>query len=337
LAAAATGIALSLLCAELVVRQVYYIPWELDPEFGCIVLPGTTARYRLEGNGVSHWTLHGVRALRPPDPSLSSVLVLGDSFTEAYMVDDADSFPVRLERDLTARTIPLSVINAGRSAASPADYTADADRNRRYFNPRWVVIQLNEDDLTGDAWSPDKAHFVVQGDRLVAEPGAPRTQSALGRSVWRMRQSSALLHYGIIRVQEFADATRHAPPLFFATEHVTASATRAFDDAAIAAELEAMVTAYGGHVTFMLLPTFDPLHAGVVDSVEMAFASACRQNTWSCVNLRAGYTWFAVRHLSPFGFANSSFNVGHMNVLGHRLAARLLAKELRRLWVHALL
>jgi GDSL-like lipase/acylhydrolase family protein len=337
LRAAAIGLAFALALGEIVVRQVYYVPWELDPEFGCIVLPGTTARYRLEGDGVSRWTTHGVRAPQPPDPARRPILVLGDSFTEAYQVDDAEAFPSRLERDL-ASDVRVPVVNAGRSAASPADYVAYAARNVRYFNPRWVVIQLNEEDLTGDAWTADKAHFVEQGGHLEAVPVPLRTQSAIARLLWRARQSSALLNYAIIRVQSFAQAAGQASPLFSATEpRPVAPPVRRFDADAIHAELAAMAGAYDGRVTFLLLPPLNFAAPTARGPVEQAFATACRNEGWSCVDLRSGYPDFAARRVSPFGFSNSTFNVGHMNPAGHGLAADLLTVELRRLHADALL
>ncbi len=331
------GATLALLLGEVVVRQVYYVPWELDPDFGCIVLPGTTARYRIEGNGVSHWTVHGVRGVAVPDPARAPILVLGDSFTEAYQVDDDETFAHRLETGLGEAGWDVLVVNAGRSAASPADYVADAERNIRYFNPRWTVVQLNEDDLTGDAWSPEKTHFTGADGRLVANPAPARTQSTLARIAWRVRQTSALFNYGVIRFQQFARAADEAPPLFSATSGRPSRSSPAYTPEDIAAELDAVATAYRGRVTFLLLPTFDPDHPSNQTPTEEAYRSACAQHAWSCLSLRDGFERFAVERASPYGFPNSGFNVGHMNPRGHRLAAELLTRELRALHADALL
>lgn len=337
-AAALAGAMLASISAEIVVRQIYYVPWEIDPEFGCIVKPGTTARYRLEGNGVSRWTANGVRAAAPVDPARKPILVLGDSFTEAYQVSDEDTYTRCLESELRASAIEAPVVNAGRSGASPADYVADVERNVRRFNPRWVVVQLNEEDLTGDAWRADKAHFSFEHGRLVANPAPPKAQSAIARFVWSARQRSALLNYGIIRLQQFARAFDTAPPLFSAAGPRPADGEPcSYADVDVAAQLGAVATAYRDRVTFLLLLPFDPFVPMRRTSVEEAFRTACRFHGWSCLSLRSEYDRFAAEHTSPYGFPNSGFNVGHMNPLGHKVAADLLARELRRLHTDALL
>jgi hypothetical protein len=198
---------------------------------------------------------------------------------------------------------------------------------------------LNEDDLTGDAWIPEKAHFVATPDGLRAEASPPRTQSGAARALWTARQRSALLNHAIIRLQSFVEATRNAPPLFFASAAARPSTDQraTVSDTRIVAELAATRGAYDGHVTFLFLSPFDPKAPDVPSRVEGVFTDACRANGWSCVALRSGYAAFAARHAAPYGFPNSGFNVGHMNPEGHRLAADLLAGELRRLRADALL
>src|SRR5436853_1116176 len=91
------GVALALAVFEVVLRHFYFVPWTLDPEFGCIVTPGARAVYRREGSGSSHWTEHGVRRIAPLAPGRRPILALGDSFTEAYMLDDDEVFTARVE------------------------------------------------------------------------------------------------------------------------------------------------------------------------------------------------------------------------------------------------
>ena len=63
----------------------------------------------------------------------------------------------------------------------------------------------------------------------------------------------------------------------------------------------------------------------------------CASASLSCVNLRSGYPELVSRALSPFGFPNTRFNEGHLNPLGHALAARVLFEELKRLSANGLL
>src|SRR5262249_54943421 len=148
---------LALVFMELLIRQIYTVSYSHEPGYGPIYTPGSTIRWSAEGRGVSHWTVHGLRGRTPPDLSRPSILVLGDSFTEAPMIDDADVFPARLEALAGGR---WQVLNAGRGLSSIADYVAYSARNQQLFHPRWTIIELADDDVTAGAWDSDIAHFV---------------------------------------------------------------------------------------------------------------------------------------------------------------------------------
>ena len=98
----AGGVLGALLLLEAVVRQIYWHPAVIDPVLGAVPAPGETHRYATEGDGRSHWSAPGVRRPTPPDPQRASILVFGDSFTEALMIDDADVYTQRLEEGLAA-------------------------------------------------------------------------------------------------------------------------------------------------------------------------------------------------------------------------------------------
>jgi len=183
LVARAIAVALAFLTIELLLRFYYYVPLEIDPRLGYVVVrPGTAAVYRREGGGVSHWTTRGIRRASLPDRDVAPILVLGDSFTEALMIDDADVYTDRLERLLTRAGIDIPILNAGRSGASPADYVGYAPAYRSLFAPRWVVVQLSDQDMGDDAWRPEKVHFERGADGALSA----RVPPARGRGrLWR--------------------------------------------------------------------------------------------------------------------------------------------------------
>lgn len=333
-----TGVTLALVCFELLLRQFYFVPWEIDPEFGVVVTPGATAVYRREGSGRSRWTEHGVRRAALLEPGRRPILALGDSFTEAYMLDDDEVFPARAESQLAAAGHPIPVLNAGKSDMSAADYVANAERNLRVFDPRWVVVQLREDDLEEDAWSAVKTHFQSSsggGLDVVVPPSVPQTR--LRRTLFRVRQASAVVNFTTIRLLEFEHGLGDEPPLFRAGDierPTPAAAPRQFP---IAAELDALAGAYRGRVTMLFFAAFDPLHPGAATAGEERFDAWCRTGGRSCVNVRAAYGRFAEGHASPYGFSNTLFNVGHMNADGHAAVGKLLAQELERLIADGLL
>jgi len=335
LLAAAIGFAMAALLFELVLRQVYWLPAADDPVFGNIALPGATVRVRTEGGGTSRWTERGIRRASPPAPAPAPILALGDSFTEALMIDDEDVFTNRLEGLLVEAGRPIPVWNAGRSGLSAADYVADAPAYQKAFAPRWVVIELRDDDLAAEAWDPGISHFARAPDgRLEAVSVRPR----LGRFhalLQPLRQRSALVNYGMVRAREFAAAAAREAPLFRANAPAAPDGSGAPHDASqypIGEELEAMQRAYGGRVTFLYLPHFDlAAPATPTSTAERVFRERCERGAWSCVDLRAAFPAFAARLESPFGFSNSAWNQGHMNAAGHHAAALLLRDEMLRL------
>jgi hypothetical protein len=335
------GVVVAAAVLEVVIRHVYHRPTVFDPVLGYVVAPGSTVTWAREGEATSRWTAYGLRRAREPDKSVPAVLTLGDSFTEAFMVDDDNVFTHRLEQLLRADGVRVEVLNAGRSGTSAADYVALAAHYRRLFAPRWTVIELRDEDLGSGAWMEGTSHFVNGVDNSVSAVFMPPARHQLWDRLRALRTHSALVDYACIRLREFAEAFGREPPLFHATA-VTAQAAHPPDDRAprypITAELRSLHEAYDGRVTFLYLPDFDLRHpATPASGIEQQVEALCHEQHWSCVNLRTVYARFAARYEAPFGFANSGFNLGHLNAAGHRAAADLLHAELLQLPTHDLL
>jgi len=320
------------------VRQVYHLPVAFQPGFGKIIRPGTTVQWWKEGHGESHWTRFGLRRREVPDPLQGGVLVLGNSFTEGLQVDDDETFTSILEARLRSEGVDATVLNAGRSGASAADYAALAPRNQEIFRPRWTIVQLIPEDLGAPAWVPGRSHFAYDEEgRLVAKAppvsAGGRLQVFLSPFVNRVM----LLVYGSYRYAEFKDAAAVEPPLFRAASIDPApppatTAAAAGTTYPVEAELDLIAASYDRRLTFLFVPSLDftsPLAA--TTPTEERFEAYCRSASVGCVSLRPAYPDLVRRGLSPFGFGNSAFNTGHLNEEGHRLAADVLSAELRRL------
>ncbi len=332
---------LGLAATEGIVRRIYWRPLAADPVFSTIILPGTTVRWRTEGDGTSRWTVGGIRRPAPPPASPPPYLVLGDSFTEALMVNDADVFTQRLESLLAGGPAAGPVLNLGRSGASAADYVGFAREYRARFSPRWTIVELRPEDLGEDAWDASKPHFTRtrEGALEVSVQFPPRSRFwDLARP---LRQHLALADYGVIRLKEFAIASAAEPPLFRAAGAPRVTADPPLDASArypILEELALLHDRYDGRITFLMLPDFDLSSPSEPTSdTERLWLRACAAQHWSCVTLREAYPAFAARFESPFGFPNTAWNQGHMNAAGHRAAARLLHAEMLRLMARGLL
>lgn len=278
---------------------------------------GMLVRRLQEGSAVSHWTSRGIRAAPAMDGP--SVLAIGDSFTEAAQVEDDEVFTARLQRMLN-----VPVLNAGSASRSPADYVVLAPEFINEFQPAWTVIQLNESDLTDDAFVVSKAHFEEGDGQVIAVPARNVRLGRISRLLGRIRGHSALANYAIARIDLYRSASP-MPPLFRAGDVEQKTVPAPPRDDPIEAELSALASAYGGRVTFFFIP---PL-TGEPDAIEQRVIAHCARAGLSCVDFRGAFHEFRRLGRAPFGFANSRFGVGHLNEEGHAAAATLLAQELR--------
>ena len=319
---AACGVALSLLTFEMAFRLLEFEKEGRDP---VTHRPVVTGIHRIgEGFAVSHRDDRGIRLSPNACSHCSQVLVIGDSYTDAFQVNDGEPYTAVAETMLTGPK-HIRLLNAGLTGTSPADYVVQAASYRRRINPVWVVIQLDADDLGRDAFQPYKVHFRQQGDRLTVV--VPPPYGRISNTLALIRERSALANYAIARL----DVARHGakgPPWFRAGYErgvrPVAEATRPYP---AERELSLLRSAYTNRVTFLFMPLF----SAPVENEEIRFDRYCRETRTSCVNLRASFEEFRRTGTAPYGFPNSGFGTGHLNAAGHWAAARLLASELRRL------
>lgn len=323
------GAALALTAAELVTRRFYDLHYTYDPELGYLHAPGE-ARSTTEGPpAISTWTTGGLRRKGPPDDTRSRILAVGDSFTEAVMINDGDVFTDRLEAALPQ----YQFLNVGRPGLSAADYTAFAPVYERRFHPTWTIIEVSPGDLTNEAFEPrGVSRFTLSSDGSL-EVHAGFSPRKTGPLYW-IRDRSMFAHLLWLRYGVFLHGLQQQQPLFRAAmSPPPASPPRR--EYPIEAVMDATATAYGERVTFALLASYIPEAPMESPADERRIAEHCATRGYSCVSTRIGYQQFADEGRAPYGFATNGFNEGHLNEAGHALLARILATELKRL--HALL
>lgn len=121
------------------------------------------------------------------------VLFLGDSFTEALQVDDADKF-TELTQELYNRQLPakpINTLNFAFSGQSAVQYAADLPGLSRYWQPQIVVVQLSSFDF-------DKSDVTLrtnnQTARLATQPNGQFTiENALPPTVSRKQRGMRIL------------------------------------------------------------------------------------------------------------------------------------------------
>jgi hypothetical protein len=147
--------------AEVAVR--YISPQEVGPvrfaclpELGEIPVPGQQGERRSPGvftfryhNNSLGW--RGRREYRETKPTDYRVLFLGDSFTYGIGVNDDQTFPAQVEKDLRADLLAVEVMNAG-APGKGTDYALKCFQTvGRKFHPDLTVLGFFCNDFQDNA------------------------------------------------------------------------------------------------------------------------------------------------------------------------------------------
>jgi hypothetical protein len=124
---------------------------EYDPVLGWRKTPGAAVVYdRRDYHAEFRLNAHGLRGPDRPyekTPGTPRVLALGDSFVEAFMVDDAHTVTSRLEAHLAERGCRTEVLNGGTVGYSTdQEYLFYRDEGRKYA-PDVVLLFVYHNDI----------------------------------------------------------------------------------------------------------------------------------------------------------------------------------------------
>ena len=170
--------AVALMLAEVVLRSV--TAWATDkprefliphPTLGWSLQPG--ARYRYDRDGVGIEVAYNTRGWRdversPADPSdARRVVVLGDSFMEAYTVELDQAFYRLLERHLSTDARPIEAINLGVSGYGTLQAYLAYEMEGRAYRPDLVLLAFY---LAND---PRNTSLEIE---TIRKPGSERTR-----------------------------------------------------------------------------------------------------------------------------------------------------------------
>lgn len=282
-----------------------------------------------EGYGRTFLNELGLRSPSLTDEPLQegerNILVLGDSYTQAMQVSDEVAFPQHLNDLLGEHT---KVINAGREGASPADYIALAEYNKDTFNPDEVIVQLNEADFTRDLLS-DKQTFYYEETTRGFNLRENKTVVSSNELASRFANLQSLLNFSVVRI-----ALEHVEALRASKTHSTNEAVQTTPqqtdgslECFIVSELK---KAYRQPILLYIpeIDYFSPDYA-LSHATEQELAKAARELGVTFISLRPDYiALYRNRHRPAHGFTNTQPGTGHINPLGHEVAAERLAQVL---------
>jgi hypothetical protein len=138
-----------LLILEVFVRSfiIRYPHFHLVPDLGVVPVDNTVSIWGVEGFGITHYLSNG-EIVTPRNSGKTSVVVLGDSYTEGLQVNDDQKYVSVAENILSGRGVDVNLHNFGASGRCFADYVYIAPFVQRTYAPEIVVLQVTETDFT---------------------------------------------------------------------------------------------------------------------------------------------------------------------------------------------
>jgi hypothetical protein len=354
----ALGVGLALLTMNLAALWIYDLPSASNPLFGDVHQPGRRFRQRIEGNGSGVFTSNCVRrASLPATGRTPTLMVLGNSYTEATQVEDKDHFAYLLEQKLGG----TPVLAIGISGFSVADYIAGAATFKKLFRPDWVVIPVRAGDFAANAWKKNKGGGYANFEMEKASSQAHDLQTPLvGEIATEPRGSLGVVSTPINQPGWLSTTTRekfpfwnplvnfaylrksdleawmqgHDRPWFHAQAEESGVERRPEEGIGqypLGDEMKLLANAYEGRLTLLYLPNFDPKFPAKESEAEKALRGLAEKHGVRFVSLREKFPALAEVGRAPYGFSNTRFNWGHWNRDGHEAAAKVLLGELRQL------
>ncbi len=338
---AASWVALTLALLEIILRIVVFsvaLRYIYDPAWGNLVTRGSFVHWAIEGSGTTHYAVDGEVAT--PFLDGTSMVVIGDSHTEARQVDDDQNFVSVAEQQLRQGGQRIDLHNLGQDGYTVPDYVYLAPLLEQRYQPAVTVIALwhNDFDVARTFDSSRGNHFVLSTDGSLAL----KHTAAKNENTWsgNLRRSLTVVDYGLERFDSIKPGVvdrvrqlfnRPAPSVSRPQDPQTGSAD------VVALEVEALRKAYAGQrVVIVLIPTGPQLEDGRLvtdpppDEAQLLILLRAVPE-WRLVYPVDEFTRLAATGELPHGFANSVPGTGHLNVAGHRIIGTFLAQTLKDL------
>ena len=309
----------------LVIRPVMMEP---DAVWGSVPVAGSCGFHALEGFGKTCYA-DGNEVQTPFDDGIP-IVVLGDSYTEAIQVNNAEKYVSLTEIALRERGWMVNLINLGDANRTVADFTYMAPEIIALYRPKLVVFQTNESAFF-DSLNPDRInYFEPLPDREDLQL-IHREREELPLLAQNILHSSGLLTLTALRWETLTDSifTRPAAP------PETLRAT----PAQLAGEVAHLVAAYpDSQIVILVIPSVPILFPGKINpgwnnSNDMEILSVLAQqgNVAVVYPAPAFKEMYKKYGIFPRGFFNSRPNYGHLNRYGHVAVAEALAAAIESL------
>ena len=331
------ALVLSLVVWEVLLRifVVVPIPYRHDPALGWMPEPYSRGLYTLEGRGVCAYNEYGFRGgpVGEKKPGEFRIVALGDSYTEAQQMDIEQTYPARLEQLLGTSGQGIRVLNAGRSASSPAYCVRLADEYKKIFQPDWVVLLTNDGNWV-NIFDPGKEIYLKPaGDALNLEVRWKwDTMSPLLKRLmrWRVRDLATFQYadnrLGTIQAVLAKGANNEAAGAGGQAEgRAGGKVPAARLEKAVDWTVEQMSRLYPKLVVVHIPTGATVKGLGPKHAVEDLLVKSCGRYGVPLIMMRDRINQdFAATGEPPYGFYNTLPWTGHLNAHGHALVAEAL-------------
>jgi hypothetical protein len=232
-----TSILVSLIVAEAGLRLFkieYPSFFDFDPFVGLKLRPGLKGYWLQEGGGYVSINSDGLRGREhviSKPPHTLRIAVLGDSFTEAFQVNQEENFCAILEKNLKGCSNlegrQVEVINFGQSGFGTAQELLALRHWVWKYSPDVVLLAIftgNDISDNSRALKPENQqenqtpYFVYQGNRLVLDDRLTREKWAKAQdkdSWWRQFARWRFDHFRVIQVLTYV---QRGFPTFWASQ-----------------------------------------------------------------------------------------------------------------------
>jgi predicted transcriptional regulator len=320
------------------------LTWELILDLTFYRTPGTHIHSQLgkiynkgiliwgkEGYSISQMNSFGIRGeeIEALKPNEFRILSLGDSFTEALQVSLDQTYSKQLETLLNTNKASAAthytVINAGRSGSSPAEFVYLADYLNEQFDPHYVIICINDLDFVLDLLNDKDRAIYVKRDSTGYRIYKDETFISKNQIKQRLPQLAFLGNYSSIRI-----AVESIQSMIKPQSHDTGNEDILTGDHSRYAELmdwifQLLKTKYK-HLVFLYVPEFDYKKYTGPSKYETLMQFYAQKHEIKMLNITTDIVELFNTHKQPsHGFNNSIPGRGHLNEIGHRIAAEKLA------------
>ena len=298
---------------------------------GTVPVNNAVTIWGVEGYGVTHYFSNG--EIFTPYQSGISVVVLGDSYTEALQVSDNQKYVSIAENTLHERGVNMDLHNLGASGRSLADYVYIAPFIIKTYSPDIVVVQLSGNDFDESLDMTRENYFERSGislklahneDYFLADQNIRNMVRISGLVSLARNKLSPIINEQRRRLATAGQTEAELPPVIF----------NELEPYEIEMQVNALKEAYpNAEFVFLVIPRVpDVQGADLVlnneddDFIVKALSEFCGpsllypRNVF--IDLYSAYRKF------PRGFNNTLPNTGHLNSNGNFVLGVALADYL---------